>query len=236
MLHNFFVLKMISFTASYSPGFKWFGSLTNLSTRRPSQKANLRAAPEHDGGLCDARSAVGENQSVDDMESCSHNGSYVCSSHMYTHVGTVPRSEKQKKSFRGQKEKKKKWEEEEGASAGKGQWREEDHVRESPLLSALATLSQSSLDRPLPSAPESCFRDSLRDPIRSKDDADGSVRNPANMAADGPKAVSVQDVYVPMDRIVEAAHSQTGRSQDHTGTQETTRTVNSSQEVVTVHR
>lgn len=236
------------FTTSYSPGFKWFGSLTNLSTRRPSPKANLKAALEHDGSLCDARSAVVENQPVDDMEPCPHNGSYICSSHMYTHVGTVPRSEKQKKTFRGLKEKKKKGEEEEGASGGKGQWKEEDHVRESPLLSALASLSQSSLDRPLPttptpssdspltSAPESCFSD----PIRSKDDPDRSVRSPSNMATNDPKAVSVQDVYVPMDRIVEAAHShmndQTERLHDHTGSQETTRTVNCSQEVATVDR
>lgn len=231
------------FTASYSPGFKWFGSLTNLSTSRSSQKGKLKAAPEHDGSLADARSAAVESQSVDDMESCSHSSSYVCSSHMYTHVGTVPRSEKLKKSFRGQK--KKKGEEEEGVSGGQSQRKEEDHVRESPLLSALASLSQTSLDRPQPttpkpsrdspltSAPESGFRDALRD--RSKDDTDSSVRNRSNMATNGPKVAPVQDVYVPMDRIVKVGHSQVDEQvglQEDTGTQETSRTVNRSQEVV----
>lgn len=209
--------------AYFSAGFRWFGSLTNLSTRRPSQKA--QAAPEHEGSLSEAKS-------VDDMESCSSSGSYVSSSHMYTHVGTVPRSETQRKTFRGQKEKKKKKGEQgdqgEGASGGRGQWKGEDHVRDSPLLSALASLSQSSPDRPLPSRgppPTSSLSPALREPISSEHGTASSVGRPPHMAAD---VVSAQDVYVPMDRIVAAAHGhvteQTERSRDRTGTPETSRT------------
>lgn len=202
-------------------------------------------------------------QSVDDLESCPQSSSYVCSSHMYTHVGTVPRNEKQKKSFKGQKEKKKKEEEEEGVSGGQSQWKAGEHVRESPLLSALASLSLTSLDQPVPastpagplpttpkpsrnspltSASKSCRDDPLGDPIRSKDalEAERSVRKPPNMATNGPKVVSPQDVYVPMDRIVKAARShvdkQTERQRGGTDTQETTRTVNNSQEVATADR
>ncbi|KAL7392044.1 hypothetical protein ABVT39_018756 [Epinephelus coioides] len=239
--------------------FKWFGSLTNLSTRRPSEKTNIKAIPEHDGSLGAAKSAAGE-QAVDDMEDCLHSPSYARSSEMYTHVGTVPRSQKSK-SCKGLKEKKKKKEEEEErVSGGQSQWKAGEHVRDSPLLSALSSLSVTSLERPvsarplpatptlsraspLTSAPESCFRDPPADPIRSQGsflqsrDAleSGRAMEPSNMATNGPKVAPLQDVYVPMDPIAEAARShvgeQTERQRGVTSTQETTRTVNGLQEV-----
>ncbi|XP_033475699.1 SH2 domain containing 3Cb isoform X1 [Epinephelus lanceolatus] len=239
--------------------FKWFGSLTNLSARRPSEKTNIKAIPEHDGSLGGAKSAAVE-QAVDDMEDCLHSPSYARSSEMYTHVGTVPRSQKSK-SCKGLKEKKKKKEEEEErVSGGQSQWKAGEHVRDSPLLSALSILSVTSLDRPvsarplpatptlsraspLTSAPESCFCDPPADPIRSQGsflqsrDAleSGRAMEPSNMATNGPKVAPLQDVYVPMDPIAEAARShvgeQTERQRGVTSTQETTRTVNASQEV-----
>ncbi|XP_034727063.1 SH2 domain containing 3Cb isoform X1 [Etheostoma cragini] len=223
---------------------KWFGSLANLSSRRQSEKANIKSVPEHDGSLGGAKSAAGEH-SVDDMEACLRSPSYACSSEMYTHVGTVPRSQKQKKSGRGLKEKKKK--EEEGlVSGGKSQWKAGEHVRDSPLLSALSSLSLTSLDRPLPvsapawplpaiptpsqaspltSAPESCYTDPLADPVKSQGSLSqsrdaletGFVREPYNMATNGTKAALPQDVYVPMDPIAEAARSHVG---DHTARQQ----------------
>ncbi|KAF7662573.1 hypothetical protein LDENG_00232870, partial [Lucifuga dentata] len=134
--------------------FKWFGSLTNLSTCRQSEKINIKAAPVHDRS-CGGGSAPKCDQSVDDMESCLHSPSYTRSSDMYTHVGTIPRSEKQKKSWKGLKEKQKKKkneEEEEGASGGQIQCWVGEHVTESPLLSALSSLSMTSLDHPVPSS------------------------------------------------------------------------------------
>ncbi|XP_034451244.1 LOW QUALITY PROTEIN: SH2 domain containing 3Cb [Hippoglossus hippoglossus] len=131
---------------------RWLGSLSNLSTRRSSFKANTQAAPEHDGSLCGAKPAAAGEKTVDDMESCLHNPSYARSSDMYTHVGTVPRSER-KKSFRGLKEKKKRREEEEedgGVSGGQGQCKAGEHVPDSLLLSALSSLTLTSPDRPLP--------------------------------------------------------------------------------------
>ncbi|XP_049435534.1 SH2 domain containing 3Cb isoform X1 [Epinephelus fuscoguttatus] len=242
--------------------FKWFGSLTNLSARRPSEKTNIKAIPEHDGSLGGAKSAAGE-QVVDDMGDCLRSPSYACSSEMYTHVGTVPRSQKSK-SCKGLKEKKKKEEEEERVSGGQSQWKAGEHVRDSPLLSALSSLSVTSLDRPvsarplpatptlsraspLTSAPESCFRDPPADPIRSQGsflqsrDAleSGRAMEPSNMTANGPKVAPSQDVYVPMDPIAEAARShvgeQTERQRGVTSTQETTRTVNGLQEVKRVN-
>ncbi|KAM9360876.1 SH2 domain containing 3Cb [Symphorus nematophorus] len=248
--------------------FKWFGSLANLSTRRPSEKAHVKAASEHDGILGNAKSAVG-GQSVDDMEPCLHSPTYAHSSEMYTHVGTVPRNQKQKKSCKGLKEKKKKEEEEEeeevGVSGGQRHCKAGEHVRDSPLLSALSSLSLTSLDRPLPASaparplpstpvpswaspltsPHECpFDDLTADPIksqeaspRSKDalGSDGAVREPSNMATNGPKVASLQDVYVPMDPIAEAAHShkdeQTERRQGVTGKQETTKTVSGLKEM-----
>lgn len=250
------------FNTSYSPGLKWFGSLTNLSTRRPSEKANVKAAPEHDGILGAAKSAA-RGQSVDDMEPCLHSPSYAHSSEMYTHVGTVPRSQKQKKSCKGLKEKKKKKEEEvvgeDGVSGGKSQWKAGEHVQHSPLLSALSSLSLTSLDRPLPvsalarplpatpvpswaspltSAPDPSMetlksREALS---RSKDalETDKSVREPLNMATNGPKVASPQDLYVPMDPIAEAAHSH--QTERQTSKQGTTKTVNSLQEVANINR
>lgn len=205
------------------------------------------------------------------MEPCLHSPSYARSSEMYTHVGTVPRSQKQKKSFKGLKEKKKKKEEEEedeeeGVGGVQGQWKAGEHVRDSPLLGALSSLSLTSLDRPLPvsalarplpatptpsraspltSAPESCFSDPIKSPeaFSRRNDAletDRPVREPSNMATSGPKVVSSQDVYVPMDPIAEAARShvddQTERRRGVTSKQETTQTVNGWQEVDSVDR
>ncbi|XP_062237261.1 SH2 domain containing 3Cb isoform X2 [Platichthys flesus] len=214
---------------------KWFGSLTNLSARRSSSPGKIQAAPEHDGSLCGAKPAAAGDQSVDDMESCLHSPGYARSSDMYTHVGTVPRSERQKKSFRGLKEKMKRRKEEEedgGVSGGQGQCKAGEHVPDSLLLSALSSLTVTSPDRPLPAAcrplpatpspspaspltsgPEGFSRppgelDKSRDaPSRSKDALETSrpVKYPSNMGTNGPKVAPAQDVYVPMDPITEAA-------------------------------
>ncbi|KAG7219213.1 hypothetical protein INR49_019273 [Caranx melampygus] len=185
-----------SLTNQRRAGLKWFGSLTNLSTRRAPEKATVKETPKHDGSLGRAKPAVEREQSVDDMESCLHSPGYARSTDMYTHVGTVPRSERQKKSCKGLKEKKKKKKEEEeeeereGESGGQSQRKAGEHVRDSPLLSALSSLSLSSPDRPLPvsaagrplpttpsptrtspltSAPESCSTKSQVAPSRSWD-------------------------------------------------------------------
>ncbi|XP_073322645.1 SH2 domain containing 3Cb isoform X2 [Pagrus major] len=239
--------------------FKWLGSLTNLSIRRPSDKHHIKVAPEQDGIHCCAASSVG-GQSVDDMESCLHSPTYASSSEMYTHVGTVPRSQRQKKSCKDLKEKK-----EEGVSGGQSQWKAGEHVRDSPLLTALSSHSLTSLDRqypvsalarplpatplisrasPLTSAPQSCLNDPSADRIKSQEapswstgalETDKPLREPSNMATNGPKGSSSQDVYVPMDPIAEAAHThlvddQTQRQRSVTSKQETSKTVNGSHE------
>ncbi|XP_060927648.1 SH2 domain containing 3Cb [Limanda limanda] len=144
---------------------RWFGSLSNLSGRRSSSPGNIqapepdgnRAEPdgnraEPDGSRCGNRAAAGD-QSVDDMEACLHSPGYARSSDMYTHVGTVPRSDRQKKSFKGLKEKMKRRKEEEedgGVSGGQGQCKAGEHVPDSLLLSALSSLTLTGLDRPVP--------------------------------------------------------------------------------------
>lgn len=220
---------------TYSPGMKWFGSITNLSIRR-SEKANTKAATEHDGILNSIKSAAG-GQSVDDMGSGPLNSSYACSTEMYTHVGTVPRNHKKKKSCKGLKEKKKKKEEEEEEEKEKeGGSQTGEHVRDSPLLGALSSLSLSSLDHPLPvsplarplpatpaarraspltSASENCSNDPSADPVKRQEalsqrkDAlvtDKPEKEPSNMATNGQTAL-LQNVYVRMDPVTEAAPS-----------------------------
>ncbi|GLD61404.1 SH2 domain-containing protein 3C-like isoform X1 [Lates japonicus] len=247
-------------------GLKWLGSLTNISTRRTPAKANIKAVPEHDGSLCGVKSTSVGDQSVDDMECCPQSPSYARSSDMYTHVGTIPRSERQK-SCKGLKEKKKKEEkEEEGVSRGQSQWKAGEHVRDSPLLSALSSLSLTSLDQPLPrplpstptpsraspltSAPQRCLRDPSGDLIKNQEALSGSqdaletaslVKSLSNMATNGPKVVSAQDLYVPMDPITEATRNHVDDQKERqwriTQTaQETKNHVNVMQEVVGLDR
>ncbi|KAK2838111.1 hypothetical protein Q5P01_015323 [Channa striata] len=207
--------------------FRWFGSLTNLSPCRSPQKAKLKAAPGHDG-----RSAEAEEPSLDDAKVGVTSPGYACTSHMYTHVGTVPRSERHKLGLRGQKEKTKTGGQGEGGSGGQSQWQAEEHVRDSPLLSALSSLSLTGLDqpvlmsalaRPLPatpllgraspltSTPRSCDGDPSGGPADTKDALEplGRAGELSNMAHISPKVVSSQDVYVPMSRISETARQET---------------------------
>ncbi|KAM4578296.1 SH2 domain containing 3Cb isoform 2-T2 [Fundulus diaphanus] len=195
-----------------SQSFKWFGSLTSLSSRRPSAKSNNKAASQFNGGLCGDKQAVvaeEETKSVDDMESGLRSPSYARSSDMYTHVGTVPRNEKQKKSFKGLKAA----ESTEGLSLKAG-----EHVRDSPLLGALSSLSLTSAEQPQPvlaqpltaapsrtspltSAPAGCFGDLSDARVAQRDTTTGKpAREHLHM-------VSKQDVYVPMDPISERARS-----------------------------
>ena len=209
----------------------------------------------HDGSLVGGAKAAAAvaaveaagDQTVDDMEPNLHSPSYARSSDMYTHVGTVPRGQRQRRSSRALKEKKKKREGEEkeveeeegekGVSGGQSQCKAGEHVRDSPLLSALSSLSLTSLNgplyasapsrllpstptpkraSPLTSAPENRLSDPLGDPVTSRDapsggkdalEAGGPVSRPSDMATGGSRAASTQDLYVPMDPITEAARS-----------------------------
>lgn len=167
---------------------------------------------------------------MDGIEPHLRSNSYAHSSEMHTHVGTIPRSQTQKKkSCRRVKEKKSKDEKgeakEKRMNGGKSRWKAEEHVQHSPLLLALSNHSLTSLDqppsRPLPCAPAPGRSSPLTwplDPARktprhhsealsnSEDvpEAGGGVRQPSDMAA---KAASPQDLYVPMDPIYEGAHT-----------------------------
>lgn len=184
---------------------------------------------------------------MDDFEPCLH--SYAHSGEMYTHVGTIPRSQSLKKSCREMKEKKGKEEEKEKrANRGKSQWEAEEYVQNSPLLHALSYHSLNSLDqplsvpaasRPLPctpapnrSSPLTPPSDPWRKPLghaevlsgdTDRSDTNRCMRKPSNMA----KAASPQDLYVPMDPIYESAHAHRGIAVK----QETADTANDSQEV-----
>ncbi|XP_040013561.1 SH2 domain-containing protein 3C isoform X2 [Xiphias gladius] len=92
--------------------FKWFGSLTNLSFRRSSDRAESNSSKSGcqpgDGSDCAAAPTramlpVAE-ATVDDLVSMRpRTSSYVCSSDSYTHVGTLPRllRKKRDKSNKG---------------------------------------------------------------------------------------------------------------------------------------
>lgn len=165
---------------------------------------------------------------------------------MYTHVGTIPRSQSQKKSCREMKEKKSKEEEKEKKT--KSQWKAEEHVQHSPLLHALSNQSLTSLDQPLSvpaaSRPLPCTpapgrpspltspADHCRKPLDHTEvlwtetdvsDTNRCVRKSSNMT----KAASPQDLYVPMDPIYESACTRRGI----TGKQEATEAANDSKKV-----
>ncbi|XP_008284454.1 SH2 domain-containing protein 3C [Stegastes partitus] len=79
--------------------FKWFGSLTNLSFRRSTEKdskaskskSGAGCSPGDDGDCGSILSPVAET-SLDDMDAMRpRTASYVRSSESYTHVGTLPR-------------------------------------------------------------------------------------------------------------------------------------------------
>lgn len=195
------------------------------------------------------------------MEPCLHSPSYAHSSEMYTHVGTIPRRQTQRKSCKGKKEKKSedKWGEakEKRMNGGKSQWKAEEHVQHSPLLLALSNQSLTSLDqpvsppaasRPLPctpapgrpspltSAPDSGRKAPAHTEVLSRNEdvpeADGCLRN---MAVSRAQAASPQDLYVPMDPIYESAQTQlnvqTKSQRGVASKQETSKPANDSREV-----
>ncbi|KAG5834556.1 hypothetical protein ANANG_G00262740 [Anguilla anguilla] len=138
--------------------FKWFGSLSNLSFRRSSDKGDSKSALKHHGSLSEAPV---EEKSADDMDLCPHTASYARSSDMYTHMGTMPRPslKKKEKSIRGSKKAKGKTE----LSRTQSQKQTGDYVCDSPLLMALSAQRTQTLegppqphpmpDRPLPCVP-----------------------------------------------------------------------------------
>uniref|UniRef100_A0A3Q0RIX7 SH2 domain containing 3Cb n=1 Tax=Amphilophus citrinellus TaxID=61819 RepID=A0A3Q0RIX7_AMPCI len=168
---------------------KLFGSLSNLSFRRSTEKPGTKVPLEHDGGACGAKSAAVGNQSVDDMESCRHSPGYARSCEMYTHVGTVPRKEKQKKSFKGLKEKKTKAEE-----------KEEGEERPQPApASALplpATLPPSRTS-PLTSASDSCISDPAVEPLTSSEE----LKSKNDLETARKPSASNQDLGVVSQRV-----------------------------------
>lgn len=160
-----------------------------------------------------AEKPVAGSQWVDDLEPRLHSPGYAQSGEMYTHVGTVPRSQRQKKSCKGMKEKKKKEEEEEGeAEVGR---REEEHVQPSLLLAAMSSLT--SVARPLPATPLPSWASPLNPPTpdppaetlsKSRDTSEAvgqSHRDHQKERARGPQTPSSQDLYVPMEPISEVA-------------------------------
>ncbi|KAL0979605.1 hypothetical protein UPYG_G00187200 [Umbra pygmaea] len=119
---------------------KWFGSISNLSIHRSSVKTDPKITSNH-GSKNDT--------SLDETGNFVHSPGYARSSDMYTHVGTVPRKEKQKsckaskKLFCTKKE----------ISRGPSQCQDQDYVRDSPLLGVLTGAHQAALEKPLPSIP-----------------------------------------------------------------------------------
>ncbi|KAJ8401964.1 hypothetical protein AAFF_G00375450 [Aldrovandia affinis] len=125
--------------------FKWFGSLSNLSFRRSSDKGESKSDLKHHGSLSEASV---EGTSMNNMGPQSP--SYVRSSDMYTHIGTMPRTSQKKKdkSIKGSKKGKA------GLSRTQSQRQAGDYVCDSPLLMALSAQRIQNLEgpsRPLPS-------------------------------------------------------------------------------------
>lgn len=149
-------------------------------------------------------------QWLDDLGPRLHNPGYAQSGEMYTHVGTVPRSQRQKRSCKGMKEKKKKKEEKEEEEE---RGREEEHVQPSLLLAAMSTLSLNSVGRPLPATPPPSWASPLTpttpDPpaeaLNKRRDTSEAVSPSQREEARSPQTPTSQDLYVPMDPISEVA-------------------------------
>ncbi|XP_039636414.1 SH2 domain-containing protein 3C isoform X2 [Perca fluviatilis] len=77
--------------------FKWFGSLTNLSFRRSTEKSDSKTSPSKSGAGCvpgDGRAILAPvvETTMDDMDAMRpRTASYIRSSESYTHMGTLPR-------------------------------------------------------------------------------------------------------------------------------------------------
>lgn len=80
-----------------SQGFKWFGSLTNLTFRRSAEKSDSKTSKSGAGGAAGGGPATTATlapvvETVDDMGAMRpRTTSYVRSSENYTHLGTLPR-------------------------------------------------------------------------------------------------------------------------------------------------
>lgn len=122
-----------------SPGFKWFGSLGNLSFRRKSDAA--KQSSEKD-----------DETTIDEEDMRPRCPSYARSSEMYTHMGTMPRPQKKKdKSVKNKSQDHKslkiKNKPKSSPLSRSQSMRNSDYVNESPLLSALNGQALSSLHK-----------------------------------------------------------------------------------------
>ncbi|KAL0965836.1 hypothetical protein UPYG_G00286360 [Umbra pygmaea] len=134
-------------------GFKWFGSLSNLSFRRSStsDKSSSKPSSSKPDGV---ESLKTEEISVDDMDmTLPHTTSYASSSDSYTHMGTLPRLLQRKRgknvnSVKGEN-KNSKEKTRAGLSRSQSQRPARDHVCSSPLLMALSSQHGSRQDQTL---------------------------------------------------------------------------------------
>ncbi|KAG9263271.1 SH2 domain-containing protein 3C-like isoform X2 [Astyanax mexicanus] len=129
-------------------GFKWFGSLSNLSFRRKSDAAKDDAQKDDPP---DEPSA--SETSIDDLDARPRCPSYVRSSDMYTHISTMPRHQKQKeKSIKGKNQEQKSAKTKSKTKTGQLSRSQSmkpsmDYVCESPLMTALSGKGFSTLER-----------------------------------------------------------------------------------------
>ncbi|XP_077377823.1 SH2 domain containing 3Cb isoform X2 [Festucalex cinctus] len=162
----------------------WFGSLANLSLRRTSSRRKV-SAPPLDGS---------RTWPADDTEAGPQSRGYARSSAMYTHVGTVPRKDRQQSRMNME-------EEEETRMPA-------DHVRDSPLLSALSSLSLNNLEQP------KCAVAVQDMPKGAPAPQDVSKDNQAPLDV-YKSTLASQDVYVHMDALNRQESTKNTREAEH---------------------
>ncbi|XP_042251690.1 SH2 domain-containing protein 3C isoform X2 [Thunnus maccoyii] len=131
--------------------FKWFGSLTNLSFRRSTEKSDSKSSKSGssagnepgDGGECGSVTTVNmapvAETTMDDMDAIRpRTASYVRSSENYTHVGTLPRllMKRKDKNSKGGPSSVKKSKDKSGISRSQSQRPAGDKDRGPPKLAA----------------------------------------------------------------------------------------------------
>ncbi|XP_066507677.1 uncharacterized protein sh2d3ca [Hoplias malabaricus] len=176
--------------------FKWFGSLSNLSFRRKSD-AGKDGAPKDEAT---DQLPAGE-KTLDDLDARPRLPSYVRSSDMYTHMGTMPRHQKKKE--------KKAKEQEQKSFKSKGKTRSSqlgrsqsmkpsmDYVCESPLMTALSGKSFSTLERTTTERKPTASEKSILAPAAGsahEDPKDQPIQDPYQVQA--PEAVTADQCLV----------------------------------------
>lgn len=212
---------------AFNTGFKWFGSLTNLTFRRSSSdksKSASKDAADQTAEEAEPPSSPSSPSTTDDMEVRPRLPSYVRSSDMYSHMGTMPRQLSKKKDKDKDKEKgngknSRKGKAQRGSELGRSQsLRPADHVCESPLMSMLSNQGRPGMRAEVASKPITTRGSSKR--IEEEAEEVGAGKQPGDTVDGGVRfdVVGEPEVGLNKDKSVPVEESKVEQSPQAEGT------------------